>query len=194
MMKKAWRTLAAVGLVTSVGLVGCVVGSSDDDGTGGSSGSGGSGGSTGGSGGSTGGSGGSTGGSGGSTGGSGGVACEADDGGLGTPGVCTAKDPNDACQKCTETKCCAEWSACAATNPTSPCMEGGPANEGEIFCFQTCFIKELKNGADPKDAKGTCAGQCTTPGCGTIAGVTSELIACLAPETGGCFDECFPTN
>ena len=48
-MKNAWRTLAAVGLVTSFAIMGgCVVGSGDDENTGGSGGStGGTGGTTG---------------------------------------------------------------------------------------------------------------------------------------------------
>ena len=196
MMKKAWRTLAAVGLVTSVGLVGCVVGSSDDDGTGGSSGSGGS--STGGTGGGpTGGTGGATGGTGGgSTGGSsGGYACEPADGGTqGTPGSCKAQNATDPCEVCVETKCCTEWEACVATGPGNPCGFGGPTDgddKGEIDCFQACYIAELKKGTDPNDAKGTCGGQCATPSCGTIAGATSELVACLDKD---CLDECFPTK
>jgi len=176
--------------VLSCGMAGCVVGSSDDESTGGTSG-GGSGGSGATGGGSTGGSGGSgaTGGS--ATGGSGGAQfeCEPADGGpAGTPGSCKASG-TDKCEVCIEAKCCTEWSACAATGPGNPCMWGSPtAGDGEIFCFQTCYTAELKKGTDPTEAKGTCAGSCATPSCGTVSGATSELIACLDKE---CLADCF---
>ena len=72
---------------------------------------------------------------------------------------------------------------------TAQCSGGD--DKGEIDCFQACYIAELKKGTDPNDAKGTCGGQCATPSCGTIAGATSELVACLDKD---CLDECFPTK
>ena len=193
-MKNAWRTLAAVGLVTSFAIMGgCVVGDGDDENTGGT---GGTGGTTGGTGGTTGGTGGTTGGtggasgSGGATGGSAGYECEPATGGVpGTPGSCEPSDTTDACQTCIKAKCCTEFQVCVATAPGNPCWEGGPKDgDGEMPCFQTCYTAELDKGTDPSTAKGTCAGQCATPSCGTVAGATSDLIACL--DTG-CLTECF---
>ncbi|MCE7890865.1 MAG: hypothetical protein DYH12_14410 [Sorangiineae bacterium PRO1] len=68
-------------------------------------------------------------------------------------------------------------------------MWGSPTDgDGEIFCFQACYTAELKKGTDPSDAKAACAGQCTTPACGTVSGATSDLIACLDTN---CLTDCF---
>ena len=193
MKKMAWRTLAAIGVVASFVVVGgCVVGSSDDStgGAGGAtSGGGGSGGSTGGAtsgGGTT-----ATGGTAGSvaTGGTAGAApaytCDPS-GNLGsTPGSCVPSDSTDACQVCIQQKCCTEWEACLGTGPNNPCGWGGPKASdgtypGEIFCYQDCYV----NGGD----QATCAGQCTSDGCGTIAAATNDIITCL---DSNCLSECF---
>jgi len=196
MMNKAWRTLATIGLVTSFSVVGCVIGSSDDDSTGGAGGTGNTG-NTGGTGntgntGGTGATGGATGGTAGqATGGTGGTAdpytCEPKDGGsLGsTPASCEPADPNDDCQACIKQKCCTEWQACLATGPNNPCGWGGPkagdgTYPGEIFCIQDCLV----GGSD----LATCGGQCATSECGTISGATNDTAACL---DANCLVECF---
>lgn len=194
-MKKAWRTLAALGFISALGalsLNACVITSGDDDETGGTSGTGGSSGSTGGTAG-TGGSAGSTGGTAGSAGSAGtagsggsGVQCDDLDGGaIGTPGSCEPADPNDACQVCVKDNCCTEYSECIATNPDNVCGWGGPNGEGEVFCFQECLINA--GVADPTTQQ-QCAGNCGTPACGGIIGdKTNVLIACLNNK---CFSEC----
>jgi len=197
----AWRRVAASAFVAAL-VVGCVVSSGDDDNgndggvSGGSGGKGGSGGSTAGKSGS-GGSSGSTAGTGGSAGSTAPYTCEPKDGGsLGsTPGTtCAAQDPSDVCQTCVQSKCCAEWKACTATSPNNPCGFGSPINgsngrpEGEIICFQDCIFTALQDGGTAsQDTQRQCAGQCTSPGCGTPAGTTSDLIACLDQS---CFTEC----
>jgi len=193
MKKMAWRTLTAIGVVASLAVVGgCVVGSSDDN-TGGSAGAssgGGSGGSTGGA--TSGGTGGvATGGTAGT--GSGGTAgtaaayqCDPDGTLASTPGSCVPSDANDACQQCIQQKCCTEWEKCLGTNPNNACGWGGPKDpttgdyKGEIFCYQDCYV----NGGD----KATCAGQCASDGCGTIAAPTNDIITCL---DSNCLVECF---
>jgi hypothetical protein len=190
MKKMAWRTLAAIGVVTSLAVVGgCVVGSSSDN-TGGSAGAtsgGGSGGSTGGTG-ATGGT--ATGGTAGTaSGGSAGAAapytCDPDGSLVTTPGSCVPSDSTDACQQCIQQKCCDEWEKCLGTNPNNACGWGGPkatdgTYPGEIFCYQDCYV----NGGD----KATCAGQCASDGCGTIASPTNDIITCLDTN---CLVECF---
>ena len=200
----AWRKISASAFVAAL-VVGCVVSSDpDDDDTeggvsGGSGGTGGSGGSTGGKAG-TGGSAGSTAGSGGSGGSGGSTApftCEPKDGGsLGsTPGASCApqSDSGDICQACVQQNCCDEWKACIATRPNNPCGFGSPVQRGgspigEITCFQECIFAALDDGGTAsQDTQRTCAGNCTSPGCGTPAGATSDMIACLDDQ---CFTEC----
>jgi hypothetical protein len=150
---------------------------------------GGSGGATGGSGGDTGGTGGATGGSGGATGGSGGGGGASCDPSLGTPGSCTPVDPSDTCQTCIEANCCPEWGRCIQENPFDNCGVGGPNGEGEATCFQQCVYAA---GTADEITQGQCAGDCTTPNCGSISGATNELITCL---NSSCFSECLqPSN
>ena len=101
-----------------------------------------------------------------------------------TPGSCVPDDFNDPCQTCVQSKCCAEYEACLGTAPDNPCAWGGPGGYGEVFCFQQCLYDA--GVADPT-TQAVCAGNCTTPGCGTIAESTNELIICL---NDNCFSEC----
>ena len=196
----AWRKVSASAFVAAL-VVGCVVSGGDDDneedsGVSGSGGKGGSGGSTGGKAG-TGGSAGSTAGTGGSAGSTAPFTCEPKDGGsLGsTPGASCApqSDSGDICQACVQMNCCDEWKACIATRPNNPCGFGSPVQRGgspigEITCFQECIFDALDDGGTAsQDTQRICAGNCTSPGCGTPAGATSDLIACLDDQ---CFTEC----
>jgi len=75
-----------------------------------------------------------------------------------------------------------------ATNPNNPCGFGGPARQGEIVCFQECVFAVLDSGGvASRDVINRCASSCVTPGCGTIASATNEMIACL---DSSCFAEC----
>ena len=201
MMKNAWRILAAVGVVAAVSAApGCVVGSGDDE----SGGSGGvSGGGSGGKGGSSGGSGGVSGGTGGTsaTGGTGAIGGTGATGGTGgeagytcaptgsTPGSCEpAAGSTDACELCIKNKCCSEWGACIATAPNNPCGSGAPDGSGEIFCMQTCYVKETsQNGLSGDDAKAKCGNDCVSPTCGTIDDATNDAFTCLESS---CLTEC----
>ena len=86
---------------------------------------------------------------------------------------------------CVNKACCKEWNACVASYA---CYDGGPSGEGEIFCFQSCYTAKLTAGSDPTTAKVQCAGSCVTPGTGTIADATNDLIACLDQN---CLSQCF---
>lgn len=206
-MKNAWMwKVSVLGVAMALVGAGCVVGSSDDDntgGTGGSSASGGSGGSTGGSGGSTGGAAGAgaTGGAAGSGGATAAYVCDKNlpSGTTRTPGNWTSSGNN--CVDCVASKCKTEADACLATNPNDPCWYGGldiyDANgdpgtdgvlDGEAPCIQECVVKAVQNGGVADDATvAGCAGQCTTADCGTISGATSELIGCMK---NSCLAEC----
>ena len=130
--------------------------------------------------------------------------CDPGEGGAqGTPNTCDPPDPNDACQKCTQQKCCTEYSLCYATDPGNQCGWGGPAmvdgavNEGgELYCMLVCLQKAAQDsGTEPDDtAVGTCANECATTkdngatkDCGVIGIQTSDAVACLREN---CSPEC----
>ncbi len=116
----------------------------------------------------------------GATGGTGGaVSCNPPPG---TPAGCDSGS-SDPCQQCVETQCCAEWGQCVGSQQ-DPCAFGGPSQQGEIICIQDCVL--AAGVADPTTLA-TCAGNCTTPGCGTISSVTNDLIACIDDY---CFSQC----
>jgi hypothetical protein len=97
----------------------------------------------------------------------GGVPCNPTGGG-GTPGSCAA--PQNNCEACLFAACCQEYAACTATGPNDPCGFGGPSGQGEYSCILDC----QKSGGDLT----TCAGYCTTPGCGVISAATNNLVSC----------------
>ncbi|HYQ29069.1 MAG TPA: hypothetical protein VER04_17685 [Polyangiaceae bacterium] len=131
--------------------------------------------------------------------------CDPGEGGAqGTPNSCEPVDANDVCQKCTQQKCCAEYSACYATDPGNQCGWGGPAkvdgadNEGgELYCMLVCLQKAAQDsGTEPDDSQvQTCANNCATTvsngatkECGSVIGVqTSDTVACLRDN---CSTEC----
>lgn len=196
MTNKAWFALVAAGLFGgAITMGGCVVGSGDDDDTGGTGGvsNGGTGNSSsGGTGNSaTGGTGNSaTGGTAGvATGGSSAVDCDPAQPPA-NPGDCTPQDTTDVCQVCISEKCCDEYAACAATSPDDSCAWGGPAGQGEITCIQECVFGVQNDGGVADDTTiAECAGSCTTPSCtqATVSPQTSALVACLKDQ---CFDDC----
>ena len=198
--KSYWRLVAALGVVSAFVASACVVTTStDDDDNGGSGGSGAKAGST------TGGS--STGGSssggtatGGSATGGNGTAGSAptytcDDpnsegGAPGDGGGCEPSDSTDECQVCIQQKCCAEYSACIATDPNNQCGFGGPAlvngqpnDGGELLCMHECLKKAVKTSMISATAEdiGTCANECLTPSCkmATVGFQTSDVIGCI---------------
>jgi hypothetical protein len=200
-MKKAWRTLAAVGFTGAFALGGCVIGSSDDDGTGGSGGSGGKGGSPSSGGAPAGGAAGSSlcgsseMGTGGAAGCTGAHVCEHDrtawQCGEATIGTCEvpqgAEDPLKKCLECMRTKCCNEMKACTATNPNNPCwhsnFDDGTGQEvNEFICMVNC----MRDGTDIVD----CGDRCQATGCNTIDPATSEAAACADDATDGCAADC----
>ena len=180
----AWRKVLAFGLLGSAMVVGCVVGSDDDDtpidGEAGSGGDGGGDGgstadaSTGGTGGGTGGA--STGGAGGSTGGS---------GGSGGAATCNPSSAPSECDSCIQEKCCDLWLAC-----TDECATEAP-------CIVECTDAEFADGGmgfvDADTVLG-CATQCAEAG-STVATTTDELVTCIieAGDAGvsACGLECY---
>jgi hypothetical protein len=97
-----------------------------------------------------------------------------------------------------QSKCCAEFSACYATNPGNQCGWGGPNDDGEITCIQACVQKGVEDSGGVFDAMllGSCGATCTTEkangstkDCGTVIGQqTNDLVGCL---NNGCQSECF---
>jgi hypothetical protein len=199
--KSYWRLVAALGVVSAFVASACVVTTStDDDDNGGSGGSGAKAGSS-----TTGGS--ATGGH--ATGGSGtagngtagngtagsGVSFMCDDpqnaaGAPGEGGGCEPSDSTDECQVCIQQKCCAEYSACIATDPNNQCGYGGPAlvndmpnDGGELLCMHECLKKAVATSMISATAEdiGTCANQCLTPSClmATVGYQTSDVIGCI---------------
>ncbi|HYP75195.1 MAG TPA: hypothetical protein VER12_04555, partial [Polyangiaceae bacterium] len=132
--------------------------------------------------------------------------CDPSDGSaLGTPNDCTPADPNDICEKCIQAKCCAEFSACFATNPGNQCGWGGPLKingvdnyGGEATCMQTCLIAVVAaSGTAPNGPEvNSCASHCATStsngaskACGSLIGAqTSELVGCML---NSCSMNCF---
>jgi len=214
--KSYWRLVAALGVVSAFVASACVVTTStDDDDNGGSGGSGAkAGSSTGGS--ATSGSssaGSATGGSGtaGSATGGGSNAVpfqcdpEGEGGAQGEGNSCEPVDPKDACQVCVQAKCCAEYSACYATDPGNQCGWGGPQKVngednpgGELTCIHECLKAIVKkNMIAPTDSDvQTCANNCATTlsngatkECGSVIGVqTSDAVGCMR---GNCSLDCF---
>ena len=127
--------------------------------------------------------------------------CDMGEGGaIGTPLSCVDPGNTTKCQQCIEKNCCAEYSACYATDPGNQCGYGGPAKlvdgtdnpAGEAWCVQNCIqIEVAKNGTAP-DAEivGTCANKCLSdcPG-GVIGAQTSILIGCMLGSD--CSADCF---
>jgi hypothetical protein len=126
--------------------------------------------------------------------------CDTGDGGAppGTPNVCTPDDDHktDACALCVQANCCTEYSDCYATDPGNQCGWGGPNDEGEIVCVQTCLQKGFADtGVDDADLRAMCYGQCSTTTanmaskeCGDLIGTqTNALVGCLSDH---CLVEC----
>jgi len=124
---------------------------------------------------------------------------------MGTPNSCAPTDANDACQKCTQAKCCTEYEACYATDPGNQCGWGGPAKVngednpgGELYCIYACLQKAVEEGQTAPDASQVqaCGNNCATTKsngatkeCGQVIGVqTSDAVGCLLDN---CSVECF---
>lgn len=107
---------------------------------------------------------------------------------IGTPFPSCKPVIADACSTCIQTNCCAEYSACYGTSPGNICGYGGPMNQGEFACYQTCLQDVFKNNEviDTSDRE-TCAANCATSlslqgsiMCKDTVGVaTSNLIGCV---------------
>jgi len=214
--KSYWRLVAVAGVVSAFVAGACTVTTStdvDDDDTAGAGGSGTAGAGTAGS--STAGAGtagaaaAGAGAAGAGTAGEGPVPFQCDpagDGGAqGIGNTCAPTDPNDICQKCIQAKCCAEYSACYATDPGNQCGWGGPAKVdgdenpgGELYCVQACLQKAVvDSGTAPDDSQvQTCGNNCATTissgatkECGSVLGIqTSDAVGCLRDN---CSVECF---
>jgi len=218
--KSYWRLVVVAGIVSAFVAGACTVTTStdidDDDDNGGSAGSGTAGAGTAGS--STAGTAGSgtagagtagSGTAGAGTAGGGAVPFQCDpegDGGAqGIGNTCAPSDPSDVCQKCIQAKCCAEFSACYATDPGNQCGWGGPAKVngdenpgGELYCVQACLQKAVEeSGTAPDDSQvQTCGNNCATTKsngatteCGSVLGIqTSDAVGCLREN---CSVECF---
>ena len=154
----------------------------------------------------------STGGSGGSsTAGTAGTMTVGEGGAAYVPGVCEADaatpksepscdlnsgDDTNACRKCMKTKCCTEWQACFASEPTIACGYGTTADaDGQFDCIENCFLDgaAMADNADTllADCAGKCANQCDTPDNGLVMGATSDLVDC-ANNADNCQADCFP--
>ncbi len=60
---------------------------------------------------------------------------------------------------------------------------------GEIICFQQCV---LDAGIADATTIATCAGNCTSDGCGTVSDATNGMVTCMQDN---CFTECLqPTT
>jgi len=124
----------------------------------------------------------------------------------GTPLSCEPGTSPNACDKCVQTKCCAEYGACYATDPGNQCGYGGPlmyngaANVGELQCFTVCLQNAVAKSqiAPTAEEIGGCASECATvvPGsamdCKPVVGQqTSDAVACQIEK---CSPDCYPTN
>ena len=124
----------------------------------------------------------------------------AEAGATGTPDstACEMTTDETDCDKCVRTKCCTEYSACYATGPGNQCGYGGPKDNGEFFCYQSCLVDLFtKNQSISEEDKGTCAANCGTSltmmgsqECGSVLGTaTNDLIGCVADQ--GCETACY---
>ena len=110
------------------------------------------------------------------------------------------------CDKCVQTKCCAEYGACYATEPGNQCGYGGPLkykgedNVGEFNCVTVCLQAAVAmSGVAPTgEDLGQCANECATsiPGsakdCSPVYGLqTNEVVVCQVEK---CSEECFGTK
>jgi len=212
--KSYWRVVLVAGVVSAFVGAACTVTTSTDDGgnlgdagdgnvagspgTAGAAGSGHAGSSAAGS------SGAGTAGS--ATAGSGGAAatpfvCDpAEAGATGNPdaNACEMVAGQNDCDKCVRSKCCTEYANCYATDPGNQCGYGGPNNDGEFFCYNSCLVDVFnKNGSIEDKDKGTCAANCATSKslmgsqeCGSVLGTaTNELIGCVVDK--GCEMDCY---
>ncbi len=204
--KSYWRLLAFAGVASAFVASACVVTTSTDDddvtagagGGAGTAGSGTSGAATAGAG--TAGAGTAGAGTAGAppAGGAGSVSfqCDPAEGGaMGEPNSCAPNPPNDACGICIQGQCCADYSACYATDPGNQCGWGGPgtfdgvAVVGELGCVQACLKKAVAASqiAPTNSEVEACANNCATSpttgattDCGEVIGIqTSDTIACL---------------
>ena len=127
--------------------------------------------------------------------------CDSGDAGAppGTPSTCAPDDAHktDSCALCVQSSCCAEYSACFATDPGNQCGWGGPNDGSEILCFQQCVKDAITaGGVYDADTVTMCSGQCATStdnhsthDCGQLPGIqTNALISCLHDN---CSVECF---
>jgi hypothetical protein len=113
------------------------------------------------------------------SGGSAGHVCANVSPGGGTNTLNCVDTENNACQKCIETKCCAEFEACWTANPNNPCAYGAPDGSGEIYCMMEC--------AAAAGSVSGCDGACQSSGCATIDPATSALWGCMDTN---CVDAC----
>lgn len=121
----------------------------------------------------------------------------------GTSGSCLPVDPENDCQRCVQTTCCAEQQACNATAPDSACSFGSTLFEsrvvegGEIGCMMECFVAREEAGTfqGTEDDISSCAGQCGASECSGagIQAPTTALAECIlgvTEDSGGCLAEC----
>jgi hypothetical protein len=127
-----------------------------------------------------------------------------DGGAVGMPLSCADTEDSD-CQKCIQTSCCEEYSACYAFDPGNQCGWGGPDKlpsgaayaGGEALCIQLCTQEGVEMSGTEPDAEllGTCAANCNTASdtsgatCkSTIGQQTNDLIFCMSEH---CSQRCF---
>ena len=190
----AWRTFLALGLVSTL-AAGCTAevkagggindGGPDGTPSGGSSGSGG-GSNTGGA---------SKAGAGGGSGAGGAVSSGGGKStGGGDSGPRTCPNGSNACERCTNTNCCAELNDCTDDIRCS----GTSTEQGELQCIQDCLLDGL--GTSPTDAGSpvldTCASRCAGKTSHTVPSTaTQAIITCMnQPSDGGvglCAQDCF---
>lgn len=204
--KSYWRVVLVAGVVSAFVGAACTVTTSTDGGTLGDAGDGNVAGSPGSAGTGTAGSSAGAGTAGSATAGAGGAgatpfSCDpAEAGATGTPdaNACEMVANQNDCDKCVRSKCCTEYANCYATDPGNQCGYGGPKNDGEFFCYNSCLADVFNaNGAIDDTDKGTCANNCVTSKslmgsqeCGPVLGsATNDLIACVVDK--GCAMDCY---
>lgn len=118
------------------------------------------------------------------------VVCDADDPQSSPYPDCEPVDADNSCEVCVQQSCCEESEACWAFGPKNACGWGGPNDEGEITCYQTCVTDWLDehDGQCGQAALDECADRCATTACGEIADATWSLFQCMNTS---CYDECF---
>ncbi|MDX2054130.1 MAG: hypothetical protein SFV15_17150 [Polyangiaceae bacterium] len=90
--------------------------------------------------------------------------------------TCAADDPNNPCQTCIASKCCAEFETCRGGSPRTACGYGGLTGAGEAKEVQACIKKaELTDPMTIMD----CEMENKTPNCAGVDPNTHTLIQCL---------------